>query len=265
MLEVVNSPVPDHLPERHGDGPIHEAAPGRALLKLPGIARVLVEDGACVTVERAAATSDADIDWLLAGPVRETARLQRGTMALRASAVVVADRAVALVGVAAMGKSAVAAALALRGHPVLADSALPVELGDGPLARGTTAALELWPPAPSEVGLDRYAGEIVRPALAKRAYRFAAAESAALGAVVLLERVTNQGDPSAERLRGGKSFNTIGRFTAMLPLIEPLGLRAAHFRWVTRLATQTPVFHLKTDRHRRDLAAVADVVEGIVG
>jgi hypothetical protein len=264
VFEVVNGPVPGHLAGPRGAGPIHEAAPGRALLDLPCIARVLVEDGALATVDRAPEASDADIDWLLAGPAREVARLQRGTMALRASAVVVRGRAVALLGVAAMGKSAVAAALAINGHPVLADSALPVELEGGAVARGTSDALELWPSAASQLGLDPSAGDVVRPALAKRAHRFGASEAAPLGAVALLERVMNNGDPSAERLRGRRSITTLGRFTAMLPLLEPLGLGVAHYRWLTRLATAVPVFHVKTDRHRRDLAAVAHAVEALV-
>lgn len=264
MFEVVDAPVPLHLAEPHDRGPIHEAVPGRALLTLPLIGRVLVEEGARVSVEREPEASDADIDWLLAGPAREVARLQCGAMALRASAVVVGDRAVALLGMAAMGKSALAAALATRGHPVLADSVLPVELGAGPLARGTTDALELWPAAAMQLGLDPDSGNVVRPALAKRAHRFAAAEAAPLAAVVLIERATNQGDPSVEPLLGRRGFNTLGRFTSMLPLVEPLGLRAAHFHWLSGVANEVSVFHVTTDRHRCDLAEVARVLEELV-
>jgi hypothetical protein len=266
VLEVVNGAVPERLSGAAGEGPIHQAAPGRALIDLPSVARVLVEAGRRATVARDREAGDDDLEWLLRGPVRQVGWLQRGTMALRASAVVIGGRAVALTGVAAAGKSAVAAALALRGHAVLADSALPVDIdGDVPVALAATDALELWPAAVEGLGLDPAAGAVVRPAIAKRAYRFAGAGSAPLGAVVLLDRMTDQGDPAAERVRGTESGELVARRTAMAPLLDPLGLRADHFRWVTRIAAATPVFHVRADRHRLDLGAVADVVEALAG
>ena len=57
---------------------------------------------------------------------------------MRAATVDVGGRAVVIVGASAAGKSSVAAALALRGHPVLADGvtvAEPNEPGGTPLVR----------------------------------------------------------------------------------------------------------------------------------
>ncbi|HKP91765.1 MAG TPA: hypothetical protein VJT75_17495, partial [Thermoleophilaceae bacterium] len=87
-VEVVYRAVDARLDKAAGAGPIHQAAPGRALIDLPSVARVLVEDGRRATVQRAPGASDEDVGWMLAGPVRVAAELQRGAMALRASAVV---------------------------------------------------------------------------------------------------------------------------------------------------------------------------------
>ena len=265
MLEVVRAAVPERLADPAGQGAIHQAAPGRALLDLPLVGRVLVEDGRRATVEPAVEASADDVAWFVGGLVTQVGWLQSGTLALRASAVVIGGRAVALLGVAAAGKSAVAAALALRGNPVLADSALPVQADGGRLvARGVADELELWPAAIDELGLDPATGRTVRPGLAKRRYVFPAAEAAPLRAVVLLERATSQGAPFPERVSGSASSRLVAHRTAMAPLLGPLGLRAAHFRWVTRIAAAAEVYRLRVDRHRRDLGSVADAVEGLV-
>jgi hypothetical protein len=263
---VVAGEVPAELPGALATGPIHQAAPDRVLLDLPSVARALISAAGPITFEAAAGAGAADVEWLVRGPAMHVAWLLQGVMALRGSGVVVGDRAVALIGPAASGKSAVAATLALRGHRVLADSALPVEVGERPWARGVAETLELWPPAIEYLGLDASAGRIVRPALEKRSHLFPAAAGATLAAIVALDRRSlDQGDPSVERMRGQPSFQLVGRATAMAPLLDPLGLRAVHFTWATRIVAEVPVFHLRADRQRRDLEAVADLVEGVRG
>lgn len=264
MLEVVHGVVPRLLPGAVDAGPVHQAAPGRALLQIPGVARVLVEDGRRAVVEPHPAASAADVTWLMRGPARQVGWLQRGMIALRAASVAIGGRAVVLVGRPAAGKSAVAAALATRGHAVLADSALPVgERGSGS-ATAVSDELELWPPVVAALGLDPGAGRVVRPQLAKRAHRFAAAQSCPVAAIVALERRARQDDPVAEQRSGVAAAQLVGRFTAMAPLLDGLGLRAAHLSWAARLAAEAPVYHLRVDRHRHDLAAVADAVEVLV-
>jgi hypothetical protein len=265
MLEVVHGRVPESLSGAIDEGPIHQAAPGRALLAIPGVARVLVEGGKRAVVDADPSAHEADVEWLLAGPVRSVAWLQRGTLALRAAALVIGGRAVALTGGPASGKSAVAAALALRDHAVLADSALPVERTEsGPVAAASSCALELWPEAATALGLDPASGAVVRPALSKRAYPFRAGRSSPLAAVVVLERRTRQGSPAAERRRGAAAAQLVGRFTAMAPVLDGMGLRPAHLRWATWLASEVPVYHLRWDRHRSDLQGVADIVETLL-
>jgi hypothetical protein len=257
--------VPERLAGATDTGPIHEASPGRVLLDIPGVARVLVERGERAVVEADPAAHSADVAWLLSGPVRHAAWLQRGTMALRAAAVSIEGRMVALTGGPASGKSAVAATLALRGHAVAADSALPLRRSDtGPVANAVSDSLELWPDAAAMIGLDSVDGRVVRPALSKRAHAFRAGTTGPLGVIVVLERRTRQDAPGAERRRGGAAAQLVGRFTAMAPLLDGLGLRPAHLRWAAWLASEVPVYHVKCDRHRNDLPAVADLVERLV-
>jgi hypothetical protein len=89
-----------------------------------------------------------DVASLLLGPVLGRTLRLRGLFCLHGSAVVIAERAVALVGSKAAGKSTTAAGLAVRGHAVLADdvTALAVER-DAYLVHPGYLRLRLWKPA----------------------------------------------------------------------------------------------------------------------
>jgi hypothetical protein len=177
--------------------------------------------------------------------------------------VVVGGRAVAIAGSAASGKSAVAAALALRGHRVLADAVVPVDVEPSSVAHGVSDALGLWPDAVEQLGLDPAAGEIVRPRLEKRSYRFPSAPFAPLAAVAVLELRAGRGALATERIQGSQALPILSVHTAMAPLLRPLGLSARHFRWATSLASHVGIFRVEVDRHRRDLTFVADAVEAL--
>jgi hypothetical protein len=89
-----------------------------------------------------------DVSALLLGPVLGRTLRLRGIPCLHGSAVVMAERALALVGSKAAGKSTTAAGLAVRGHAVLADdlTALSVER-DAYLVHPGYLRLRLWKPA----------------------------------------------------------------------------------------------------------------------
>lgn len=82
------------------------------------------------------------------GPVLGFLLRLRGTTCLHASAVEIAGRAVAFVGVEGAGKSTLAGAMAERGCPVLSDDVVPLEESAGGfLAHPGWACVRLWPPS----------------------------------------------------------------------------------------------------------------------
>jgi hypothetical protein len=259
--DVQLGPVPAHLAHPTAQGPVHECAPGRYLLTLPAVGRFLVQDGSRITIEPAPDAGVEDVRCFLQGPVREACWLQRGRFSLRAAAVEVDGSAVAMVGPAASGKSTTAGALALRGHPVLADGSLPVDPDDDRLATPTSAGIELWPRSADLLGLDPTTSTVVRPVLAKRLHGFPRSPGAALTTVVHLSRGSGTGAPERTVERGFAAVDRLLSATAMQPLIEPYGLGAAHVRWATGIARTARVVRLRTDRHRNDLARIADLVE----
>jgi hypothetical protein len=213
-------------------------------------------------VELDPAADPQDARWFTERPLREVGDLLSGQpFALRAAAVTINDRAVALIGHGSAGKSLVAAALARRGYPVLADHRLPVDVREGVMALPTTNQLDLWPAGADLVGLAPDDGVVVRPALRKRAHAFPLAEAGPLALIVIL---TRQPDADAFRIDpvlGGDALGRLHHSTVGAPLLEPLGIQAPHFRWMVAVTQSATVLRLTSDRNGRDVGAVADAVE----
>jgi hypothetical protein len=239
-------------------------APERIQLGVPGVGRVLLRAHGAAFFDLADGASEDDAAWLLGGPARQARGLFGGRFALAGAGVTIGGRAVALIGGGASGKSFTAAALARRGHPVLADSALEVDAGgERPMALPTTAAVELWPDVLGPLGLSEDEGEIVRSVLRKRSYRFGAGSAGPLHAVVALRRGDHTGETTIRRLPGGQALSTVLRHTAMRPLVLPVGVGPQHFAWAAAIAGAASVSIVVSNHFDENVEAVADAVEEI--
>ncbi|HEV2837420.1 MAG TPA: hypothetical protein VGW58_19015 [Pyrinomonadaceae bacterium] len=87
-----------------------------------------------------------DTATYLLGPVMGFVLLLRGLVCLHASAIVVGDEAIALVGPAGAGKSTTAAAFSARGFGVLAEDVVTLDdCGQSFLVRPAYPCIRLWP------------------------------------------------------------------------------------------------------------------------
>ena len=260
---TLNGVVPESLPGAERPGPIHQVLDDQVLIELPGVARVLVRAGAVAGVDPAPGVDPEDVSWLLDGHASQVAALQRGQLALRASAVTIDGRAVAICAPGAYGASAAAAGLARRGHQVLADGWLPV-VGPELHAQAVTDELALWPDVAQMVDLDPDGGRPVRPGLAKRRHRFARGHTSPLAAIVVLQRYGWEGDINAEQVAGSSSLEQVLRFVALDHLITPMGLAHQRFLWAVALASERAVHRLELDPHRPGVAKPAEALERLV-
>jgi len=163
------APVPEFLPDSVAGTGVVTAATDRVLCRIPSVGRFLARAHGPVEVRPERRATDADVRCFLG--VAGTARwLLSGVPTLRGAAVAVDGAGVVLCGPAAGGTSALAAALALRGHAVLADRVV-LAIGDPPALHPTDHEVQLWPDMAQALGVAPAAGRVVRPALAKRAYR----------------------------------------------------------------------------------------------
>jgi hypothetical protein len=153
-------------------GALWQAAPGRFLLRVPGAARYLVEEGTRVTVDPEELAPSGAVERFLHATPLAAVHLQRGQPVLHAAAVEASDGgAIVLAGDSCSGKSTLAAALALRGFRVLADDLSPLALADGsPVVVPTAREPRLWPDAAGQLGVadDSPQESTARPVDAER-------------------------------------------------------------------------------------------------
>ena len=183
-VAILRGDVPFELPgaERH---PTYQLAGERFLLRIPRIARFLLEGGNRITVALEENAGDADAAIFILDTVFGILLHQRGDFVLHASAARVGDRAVLFAGPSGAGKSTVAAALAKRGHALIADDICAISSGRV-LSDGRR--LKLWANAIDRLDLASTRGDPVRDTLKKFYVEPAAADETPLpvGAVYVL-------------------------------------------------------------------------------
>ena len=113
--------VPEQLSAPFAGDPSCEANTTEFLLRIPGVASYYVRDGVEVIVEAAEHAPAIDLRSYLLGSIFAAVCHQRGLLPLHASAIGTPRGTVAFLGHSGAGKSSLAAFLARRGHPVLAD------------------------------------------------------------------------------------------------------------------------------------------------
>jgi hypothetical protein len=255
--------VPERLADPRVRGPLVEAADRSVLIRVPMVGRFLMTDGEPVSVEREAGATDLDLRCFLDEPVAAAAALLHGDLVLRAATVAIGGRAVVICGPPAAGKSALAAALAQRGHGVLSDAVTAVaeDLVVEPLAPEPA----LWPDTADELGLGEQDGRVVRPALAKRAYRIGPdATAAPIAAVVDLHARVTADEPEVERVTGAVAVATLLGSRWHTRLAGPLGREEAQFRMASRAAERASVVRLVRPRAGAPTSALAELVEALV-
>src|SRR5262249_30354623 len=111
---------------------------GDLLLDSPPVGRFLLRAGQEILMDLAPSSDDENVRAYLLGGVFGALCHQRGITPLHASAIALADGCVAFVGASGAGKSTVIAALARRGHEIVADDECFLELD-------FNGAVQAWP------------------------------------------------------------------------------------------------------------------------
>lgn len=250
--------VPEELPDCAGQGICFQAAPGRALVKLGGLFRLLVRDGTEVVIDRSRDADDDTIRLFLLGTCLGLLLQQRGEMVLHASTVAKEGRAIALAGVSSAGKTTLAAALVERaGYTLVADEASLISKGtdDGPVVIPGAPTLLLWERALERLSLWTDELRPVRPGVAKYALpsadRFVAAPQR-LTHVCVLKR-WNRNEVALERLTGFARFRSFLDHTFKEPYLAGLGLARTRQAHCQALVPHVQVFSLSWSQRWSDL------------
>ncbi|HEX2793773.1 MAG TPA: hypothetical protein VHN58_05020 [Croceicoccus sp.] len=130
------------------------------MLREKGVA-ILYRKGEGVTVQLDDPAERGMMELFLAGSVHSAIAAPNGLLPLHASAVEIGGRAVGFAGPSGAGKSTTAAALRQRGHRIVADDTLVIDMGDAgesgaaaaPICLPGHKRLKLWPDAMAMTGL----------------------------------------------------------------------------------------------------------------
>lgn len=234
QVVVSLSEVPQTLDDPRAVGVLFQAAQGQFLLSIPGVARYLALEGKRILVEREPGSRDDEVSLFLHEPVFAALLQQRMLLTLHGSAIQTPKGGVAFVGHSARGKSTLAAALAQRGYPVLADEICAIDLaGDGaPTLNPAGPYLYLWADMLEELGFGGLDLAPVRPGKQKYAYPLGSnfgEKTVPLTAIYCLS-YSNQPEPRLEGVNGLDRFALIKQYTYMPRFIDGFGLQAAFFR-----------------------------------
>jgi hypothetical protein len=258
----MSASVPHRLVEAVARRPLIEVAPRRALVRFPGVGRILVTDEGVVS-RRADPGRTVEELAFLDDVVHALAGLLVGQFSLRASVVEIDGSGVALCGAGPIGKSTVAAALWMRGHRFVADAVARVTMCAGaPVILGPPRGPALWPDAVERLGLDSADGAVVRTALPVRRFAVDAGPgSTRLASLVLLRR-RDEAEGAPANVTGFDAVTAFVRGCWHRFAIAPLGLSPTQFEWATKLARRVRVVTLDVPRHEADPRVLADAVLG---
>ena len=157
----------------NGVGRYIQSTPEGIQLRWDNIGAFLVRNGREIIIEPAPGVEESLLRLFILGTSLAMLLHQRGeAIILHASVVKVSGQAVAFVGVKGQGKSTMAATLHARGHHLVADDILAIDLRrPKPLALPGFPYLKLWPDALASLGFSPESLPRLRPELDKRGYR----------------------------------------------------------------------------------------------
>lgn len=257
--------VPDSLHEVRTRGVLYQAAPGRFLLTVDGVANYLVANGREITIEKAADAEDDAVRLFLQGSAFGALLHQRGVLPLHASAIRVNGKAVLFCGISGVGKSTLAGAFFKRGYPVLADDICALSSTDEGISMVLPGfpQLKLWADATRKLEENTDCLRKVRRELEKYGLPLEngfSSEPTPLDRVYILN-TTNTDSFDMRPVNGLRKFNALMNNTYRCSFIEGLGSKPEHFSQCTAAGRNARIRRVTRPTRGFRIDELADLIE----
>lgn len=211
--------------------------------------------------------TNEDLATYLLGPVMGFVLRRRSVMALHASAVCIGGQAVALCGESQAGKSTTAAALALRGIPVLCEDITPLVEEDGRFqVEPGYPRVCLWPDAVEKLFGARDALPRLTPSWEKfflpldgRNAKFEEQRRIVSAVYLFAPRVADADAPRIETMSARDALLDLVQNTYMNWLLDR-GQRSAEFDALSKLVTQVPIRRIVPHRDPGGIGALCELI-----
>jgi hypothetical protein len=259
--------VPDEIDGAAPYGKLCRVAKSAYLLKIPQVARFLVQNGVDVTVQLEDDAPPADVSTYLLGSVFGALCHQNGLLPLHASAVRTHDGVTAFLGDSGAGKSTLAACLQGRGYGIVSDDICTLEEdADSTGMRVIPVAgwLKLWRTSLNHLGETPDERNRVYSADDKyRLYLEAhAGERPVLRNLVFLEKAAQTGvEPNLEPLSTAETIGLMMKLTYLGYITELTGSHARVFRQCGRVLAQAKGYRLTMPWGFAEMEKVLQLVE----
>ena len=247
-----------------GSGRVQIGRNGVCRLEVQEVASFVVSAGRDVVVELSVRRDAAEArEWFL-GVVLGMLCHQRGLFPLHASCVRIGGGAVAFAGRTGAGKSTLAAALARRGHGLIADDVCAIEPAESgpPQVRPSFPRLRLWDDAMR--ALDLSPEGVPRASWGKPKFQFCEPgwfdpSPAPLAAIYLLERVV--AEEPIERVGGALAAAALYPEIYRPWMALRLGRKSELLTQALRIASRVPVFRCPVRPQLEEIGSAAARVE----
>jgi hypothetical protein len=242
----------------------------------------LVRGGTEIVCDPSPQVSAREFRCPLLGAVIGVLLHQRGLLTLHASAVSIAGSAVAFLGGKGSGKSTMAAALQSRGHALLCDDVLAIELGEGggggveaekneavgvnpkksrPLVLPAFPQIKLWPESAEALGYQNSALPTLSETTDKRALRSGVTMSPdrlPLRRIYLLE----EGERLAsEQMTGSDAFTALLAQSYAPRFLGSTVSTTVYFQQCQAVARRVPIYRLQRPVDFNALSQVAAYID----
>ncbi|WP_374405287.1 hypothetical protein [Pelagerythrobacter sp.] len=241
-------------------GPFSHAAPDALWLRIPNIARYLVQGGNRVTYAPEPGIDDDSVRVFLLGSCIGTLLLQRGQLVLHGNAFAIGDGCALCVGPSGAGKSTLAARMMQRGHPVIADDVCPID-AEGRAIPGM-ARMKLWQDTADRLAIDTSRLRRIRPGLAKYDLPMGEtfhAQPLPVRAIYVLSP-WNRETFAVKELSGLAKFQALRDNTYRFRFLKGMALGPGHMRQCGDLAARVPVAELHRPRQGFDIDGLVDAI-----
>lgn len=263
-IHIRRGQVPLTLACPVSSGPTWEIAGDQLLLRIPGVARFLLQAGRDIVFEPCDHGQSSDIAIFVTGTVFGILLHQRRQAVLHASAVMVGGKAILFCGRSGAGKSTMAAALGNAGYPLLNDdiSVIGRDDKDAPVTHSDGRQLKLWQEAADALGLIDRLGNPVRDGLSKHYVtpRSSIGETLPIGAVYVLREARAPRKSGIARLNIADAARAVTGNAYRPLLVTAMNQQSLYLQAAMAISKSAGVFVLTRPK---EFASISEMIGGL--